>query len=50
MVTTTIPKKKKCEKSKWLSEEAYQQLRKEEKPDSSGKGKYIPNGVQTSRG
>ena len=27
----TIPKKKKCKKTKWLSEEASQQLRKEEK-------------------
>ena len=27
----TIPKKKKCKKAKWLSEEALQKLRKEEK-------------------
>ena len=30
MIKTT-PKKKKCKKAKWLSEEAYKQLRKEEK-------------------
>ena len=27
----TIPKKKKCKKAKWLSKEAVQKLRKEEK-------------------
>ena len=27
----TIPKKKKCKKAKWLSEEPYKQLRKEVK-------------------
>ena len=27
----TIPKKKKCKKAKWLSEDALQKLRKEEK-------------------
>ena len=27
----TIPKKKKCRKAKWLSEEASQELQKEEK-------------------
>ena len=31
VVSKTIPKKKKCKKAKWLSEEALQQLRKEEK-------------------
>ena len=29
-VTKTIPKKKKCKKARWLSEEALQILRKEE--------------------
>ena len=29
--TKTIPKKKKCKKAKWLSEEALKELRKEEK-------------------
>ena len=31
VVIKTIPKKKKCKKAKWLSEEAYKQLSKEEK-------------------
>ena len=30
-VINTIPKKKKCKKAKWLSEEVLQKLRKEEK-------------------
>ena len=30
-VIKTIPKKKKCKKAKWLSEEVLQKLRKEEK-------------------
>ena len=30
-VIKTIPKKKKCKKAKWLSEEALKYLRKEEK-------------------
>ena len=30
-VIRTIPKKKKCKKAKWLSEEDLQELRKEEK-------------------
>ena len=35
-VTKTIPKKKKCKKAKWLSEEVLQIV---EKRDSKGKGK-----------
>jgi len=31
VVIKTIPKKKKCKNTKWLSEEALQKLRKEEK-------------------
>ena len=42
-VTKTTPKKKKCKKEKWLSEEAYKQLRKEEKLKAREKGKDIPN-------
>ena len=38
----TIPKKKKCKKAKWLSEEALQ-LRKEEKQKARKKGKDISN-------
>ena len=38
----TIPKKKKCKKAKWLSEEALQKLRKEEKLKAKEKRKDIP--------
>ena len=37
----TIPKKKKCKKAKWLSEEAYKQLGKEEKQKANEKRKDI---------
>ena len=30
-VIKTIPKKKKCKRAKWLSEESYKQLKKEER-------------------
>ena len=38
----TIPKKKKCKKAKWLSEEALQIAVKEEKPKAKEKRKNIP--------
>ena len=40
----TIPKKKKCKKAKWLSEEALaeKQLKKEEKLNAKEKRKDIP--------
>ena len=40
----TIPKKKKCKKAKWLSEEALaeKQLKKEEKLNAKEKTKDIP--------
>ena len=38
----TICKKKKCKKTKWLSEEALQKLRKEEKQKAKEKKKDIP--------
>ena len=41
-VIKTIPKKNKCKKAKWLSEEAYKQLRKEEKLKAKEKRKDIP--------
>ena len=41
-VIKTIPKKKKCKKAKWLSEEALQTLRKEEKLEAKEKTKDIP--------
>ena len=36
MVTKTIPKKKKCKKAKWLSEEALQTV--EKRREAKGKG------------
>ena len=38
----TIPKKKKCKKAKWLSEEALQRTKKEEKLKAKKKRKDIP--------
>ena len=45
VVTNTIPKKKKCKKAKWLSEEALQiaEKRREEKIKAKEKRKDIPN-------
>ena len=40
-VIKTIPKKKKCKKAKWLSEEALQIERKEEKQKAKEKRKDI---------
>ena len=43
-VTKTIPKKKKCKKAKWLSEEALQ--RAEKRREAKGKGekeRYYPS-------
>ena len=39
----TIVKKKKCKKAKWLSEEALQIAKKEEKQKAKEKRKDIPN-------
>ena len=41
-VIKTNSKKKKCKKTKWLSEEDLQILRKEEKQKAKEKRKYIP--------
>ena len=38
----TMPKKKKCKKAKWLSEEALQMLWKEGKQKQRRKGKIYP--------
>ena len=43
VVTKTIPKKKKCRKANWFSEEALQILTKEENQKAREKGKDIPN-------
>ena len=42
-LTKTIPKEKKCKKSKWLSEEVLQIARKEEKGKTKEKGKDVSN-------
>ena len=41
-VIKTIPKKKKCKKAKWLSDEALQITEKEEKLKAKEKWKDIP--------
>jgi len=41
-VIKTIPKKKKCKKAKWLSEEALQIAAKEKKQKAKEKRKDIP--------
>ena len=48
-VTKTIPKKKKYRKAKWLSEEALNQLRKEEKQKVKEEGVDIYNQIQSCR-
>ena len=37
----TIPKKKKCQKEKWLADEAFKSLRKEEKQKANEKKKDL---------
>ena len=49
VVTKTIPKKKKCKKAKWLSEEALQIAEKRKEVKDKGEGKDIPNWMQNSR-
>ena len=48
-VTKTIPKKKKCNRAKWLSEEALQIVTKEEKQKAKEKRKDTPVWAQSSR-
>ena len=43
VVTKTIPKKMKCNKAKWLSEEPLQKAEEEEKQKVREKGKYKSN-------
>ena len=45
----TIPKKKKCKKTKWLSEEALQVLRKEDKQKAKEKRKDTSIRMQSSK-
>ena len=42
-VTNTIPKKKKCKKAKWLSEEALQIAEERREAKGKEKGKEMPN-------
>ena len=42
VVTKTIPKKKRCRKAKWLSEEALQIAEKRREVKGKGKGKIHP--------
>ena len=46
-VIKPIPKKKKCKKAKWLSEEALQIAEKKEKLNAKEKGKDIPIWMQS---
>ena len=48
-VIKTIPKKKKCKKAKWLSDQALQTAEKEEKQKTKEKRKSIPNRMQSSK-
>ena len=45
----TIPKKQKCKKAKWLSEEVLQIAEKEEMWKEMEKGKIISNWMQSSK-
>ena len=45
----TIPKKKKCKKAKWLSEEALQIAVKSREAKSKGEKENIPIGMQSSK-
>ena len=49
VVTKTIPKKQKCKKAKWLSEEVLQIAEKEEMWKEKQKGKLISNWMQSSK-
>ena len=42
-VTKTIPKKEKCKKAKWLSDEGLQIAEEKEKQEAKETGKNIPN-------
>ena len=49
VVIKTIPKKKKCKKAKWLSEEALQIAVKRREAKSKEKSKDIPIRMQSSK-
>ena len=48
-VTKTIPKKKKCRKSKWLSEEALRIAEKREAKGKGERGRYTPLNAEFQR-
>jgi len=49
VVIKTIPKKKKCKKAKWLSEEASQIAEKRRKAKGKGEKKRITIWMQSSK-
>ena len=49
MGVKTMPKKKKCKKAKWLSEEALQIAVKREERKAKEKGKDVPILMQSSK-
>ena len=48
-VIKTIPKKKKCKKTKWLSEEALQIAEKKKRHKGKGERKDIPIRMESSK-
>ena len=48
-VNKTIPKKKKCKKAKWLSEEALQIAEKRRQAKGKGEKNYIPVWMKSSK-
>ena len=48
-VIKTIPKKKKCKKAKWLSEEALQKTEKKRSERQRSKGKIYPSECRVSK-
>ena len=49
VVTKTIPKKKKCKKARWLSEEALQIVEKRREAKAKEKRKEIPISMQSCK-
>ena len=49
VVTKTIPKKKKCKKAKWLSEEALQIAKKRREVKDKGERERYTHLIQSSR-
>ena len=49
VVTKTIPKKKKCKKAKWLSEEALQIAKKRREVKGKGERERYTHLIQSSR-